>query len=211
MAFYHGPRIVTNGLIMLFDAVNPKSYPGSGTAWNDLLGNYTGTITGGTTSLTNGHMDLGPSGLVQINWGNGINPFSEEYTMIGLIKAPLITGAGMWLDYGTNGTNQRFYSSLNDLGTQAEGFADIPARDTDWHMNTIVTNGSGNISLFQDDYQLEESRTVTSYTIGSNFELGGRASYYWDGLFDYWAVYDRALTKDEILQNYNALKGRYQV
>jgi hypothetical protein len=36
MAFYHSPRIVTDGLIAYFDALNPKSYPGSGTLLYDL-------------------------------------------------------------------------------------------------------------------------------------------------------------------------------
>jgi hypothetical protein len=32
MAVYAGPKIVEDGLIMYLDAVNQKSYPGSGTS-----------------------------------------------------------------------------------------------------------------------------------------------------------------------------------
>lgn len=49
MAFHYNPRIMRNNLTLHLDAANPKSYSGSGTAWNDLSGegnNYTmyGTV-----------------------------------------------------------------------------------------------------------------------------------------------------------------------
>ena len=56
MTLAHGASIVTDGLNMLLDAANPRSYPGSGTAWNDISGNgNTGVITGPPTyTATNG-------------------------------------------------------------------------------------------------------------------------------------------------------------
>ena len=39
MGLAHSPRIVTDGLVLLLDAGNTKSYPGSGTTWSDLSGN----------------------------------------------------------------------------------------------------------------------------------------------------------------------------
>ena len=47
MGHYFNPNIVTEGLILNIDASNPRSYPGSGTAINDLSGsNANGTING---------------------------------------------------------------------------------------------------------------------------------------------------------------------
>ena len=43
----HSPRIVTNGLVLCLDAANPKSYPGSGTAWTDLVSSNNGTLQNG--------------------------------------------------------------------------------------------------------------------------------------------------------------------
>lgn len=46
MATLYSPKIVTDGLVMYLDAANPRSYPRSGTAWNDISGNnITGTRT----------------------------------------------------------------------------------------------------------------------------------------------------------------------
>ena len=39
MGLFHSPKIVTDGLVTLLDAGNSKSYSGSGTALNDLIGN----------------------------------------------------------------------------------------------------------------------------------------------------------------------------
>ena len=44
MAVVYNPRIVTDGLVLALDAGNIKSYPGSGTTWNDLIGGNDATI-----------------------------------------------------------------------------------------------------------------------------------------------------------------------
>ncbi len=56
MAFNFSPKIVTGGLILYLDAANIKSYPGTGTTWNDLgRGAYSGTLVNGPTfSSANG-------------------------------------------------------------------------------------------------------------------------------------------------------------
>jgi hypothetical protein len=44
MSLSHSPSIITNGLSLCLDAANSKSYPGSGTAVNDLVGNNNFTL-----------------------------------------------------------------------------------------------------------------------------------------------------------------------
>ena len=39
MGLFHSPKIITDGLVLLLDAANPKSYSGSGSDWLDLSGN----------------------------------------------------------------------------------------------------------------------------------------------------------------------------
>ena len=39
MGLFHSPKIITDGLVLLLDAGNPKSYSGSGNDWLDLSGN----------------------------------------------------------------------------------------------------------------------------------------------------------------------------
>ena len=56
MALNHGPKLVTDGLVLWMDAADRTSYPGSGTTWTDLTRNgYNGTLTNGPTfSSANG-------------------------------------------------------------------------------------------------------------------------------------------------------------
>ena len=52
IAYYGG--IVTNGLVLDLDAAKKDSYPGTGTAWNDISGNSNnGTLTNGPTFNSN--------------------------------------------------------------------------------------------------------------------------------------------------------------
>ena len=44
MGLGHSSSLATNGLMFCLDAKNPKSYPGSGTTWTDLIGGRQGTI-----------------------------------------------------------------------------------------------------------------------------------------------------------------------
>ncbi len=55
MGFYRGPNIVTDELKFAVDAGSERSYPGSGTAWDDLIGNNNGGLTNSPTfSAVNG-------------------------------------------------------------------------------------------------------------------------------------------------------------
>ena len=47
MSTYFGPEISTDGLALLLDAGNPRSYPGTGTTWFDISG------SGGTNFTIN--------------------------------------------------------------------------------------------------------------------------------------------------------------
>jgi hypothetical protein len=50
MSLNRGPKIITDGLILCYDAADTKSYSGSGTAWNDRTRfKQNGTLTNGPT------------------------------------------------------------------------------------------------------------------------------------------------------------------
>ena len=54
MGMVHGPNIVTDGLIMMLDAGNTKSYSGSGSTWYDLVGSDDTTLYNSPTHSTDG-------------------------------------------------------------------------------------------------------------------------------------------------------------
>ena len=56
MAFSRGPSIITDGLVFTLDALNHKSYNGSGTTWYDLSsGNYNATLNNTPTYSSDGY------------------------------------------------------------------------------------------------------------------------------------------------------------
>ena len=56
MAVLYNPGIVTDGLVLCLDAANPKSYPGSGTAWVEMcrISNNATLVNGPTFDSSNG-------------------------------------------------------------------------------------------------------------------------------------------------------------
>jgi len=58
MAFSHSPKIPTDTLIVCYDAMNPKSYPGTGTTWKDLASGYDLTLNSSATWNSSGYMNF---------------------------------------------------------------------------------------------------------------------------------------------------------
>ena len=143
MALVHGAgQIVVRGLVLYLDAASPRSYPGSGAAWNDLSGNgINGTLTNGPTynSSNGGSLvfdgldDFGSTSCSQFQSGN--NPFTMEVWF-------------RWFGDGTN-TNDILFAYGNDVG---------PNRNP-----VLIINSSNGI-----DFSLGGSGLVSSSTIQTN-------------------------------------------
>ena len=67
MSLHHYPKIVTNGLVLCLDAANPSSYPGTGTTWNDLIGNTNSTLVNGPTYSSSNAGTITISGMYYVH------------------------------------------------------------------------------------------------------------------------------------------------
>ncbi len=212
MALSHSPSIVTSNLIACFDPGNPRTYPGSGTTIRDASGNgYTGTLTNGPAySSVNGGVFVldGVNDFIDIP----INLASTNYTVIGAARY-------------TGGSNQRIISAKNNnwlLGHwgnttenyYAEGWVSGVAAgptDTNWR----IYAGTGNIA--GDSYSMYVNGVLTAGpnangAAGPNgFALGssGGTSEFSAGQMGILLVYNTVLTETQIIQNFNAYRGRY--
>ena len=85
MSISIGGKIVTDGLVIHLDALNPRSYPGSGTNWIDLTPyNNTGSFLNVTPSVTNGYASFtgeDDTSRVLIDNINEINVATEYVTV----------------------------------------------------------------------------------------------------------------------------------
>jgi hypothetical protein len=221
MGFSRGPSIVKDGLVLYLDAANQKSYPGSGTTWNDLSGN------GNNGTLLNGvgfdGANLGSLVFDEVDDYITVNNFNvnNSITVEGWFNvkksswAPIIgnwnsTGNGdSWLLTKNSSNIMSFYvrfnastgDVINDTQTTTNGV---------WQQYVGVFNNF-NLSLYKNGF-LVNSKTTTSNTLHQNsleIWLGRFSSFYFQGNIGNCKVYNRALTPQEILQNYNATKGRY--
>jgi hypothetical protein len=84
MGLGHSPSIVRDGLVLYLDAANPKSYPGSGTTWFDLMGSNNGTFINGATHNSNnlgGVLLDGVDDYVSLSNPQTLNPGSNSFTV----------------------------------------------------------------------------------------------------------------------------------
>jgi hypothetical protein len=214
MATLYSPKIVTNGLVLCLDAGNNKSYPSSGTTWNDLSGNNNaGTLVNGPTfnsanggsivfDGTNDYISsilsssLGTQFSISVwfkknnnNTGNPIN-FQGSPSFELLVDASNQTN--IW-----DGSNH-FYSFTTTVGT--------------WYNMTVVKN-STNFLLYVNNILSPVLNFASSYNnTNANLIIGKHptlSANYIDGNIARVSIYNRALSESEVLQNYNANKGRF--
>jgi hypothetical protein len=229
--FNHSPRIVTNGLVLCLDAANPKSYGGSGTVWKDLSGNgNNGTLTNGPT------FDSGNGGSIVFDGTDDrvliTSPFGDvdwstiPWTFSSFMKLDTTGNRALVCLNSANNTHyvvnnvfftdkkSYWYFIKNSVPTQTNFTQTIGVFDINeiFHF-TMVYNGLGlstqNIFFYKNGTQLTTSSGGSAaITNSSGIQLGG-TNYRLDGNVYEFMLYNRALTPQEIQQNFNATKNRF--
>ena len=220
MAYQNGPKIVTSGLVLYLDAGNPKSYPGSGTAWTDLSGNgNNGTLTNGPTFSSNGKGSIVLDGVDDYIITNYSNNASE--TTFELVVNPLnvSTGASKVFLGKTGGTNN-YWIGLH--GTDSSiifnpngGLLDsdiIPNTSSFYFITATSTATQRRIYVNGDFKKLAAASSVPSPTGRLCIGVYGEELTF-DTAFAISSlkVYERVLSATEILNNYNVTKGRFKL
>ena len=221
---YHG-GLVTDGLILHLDAARKPSYPGSGDVCYDLTPNqYTGSLVNGTTFEKNRNSGTfsfdGSNDYIEIGYEGDLSTNSYTFsfaakhrgfrnnrrTMMGLSSgsqyAFFTYNMQIWesdtqfLSFYGNGSSYTTYTfNLDQPFYEWNYFTSV---QTPTSMHTYV-NGV-----------LKSS--ITSVTLRNDFDriwIGQRGGQYWTGWIPEFRMYNRALSAEEVLQNYNALKGRF--
>ena len=116
-----GIDIVTDDLVFYVDAANKRSYPGSGTTVNNLMGSDTGTLTNGTAFSsdnkgyfdfdgTNDYIDFGDNDIY--TFGDGSN--DSAMTISSWANADDISGFTMVSKYFNYAGEYQFYVATDD-------------------------------------------------------------------------------------------------
>ena len=220
MSYANGPKIVTDGLVLYLDAANRKSYPLSGSTIYDLSGNGNNGTFGASTaaptfSSVNGGVlnfdggdDISLTSSSDFAPGTGdfsfqcwINPSSwpSSWGPIFVVKS---TG-GLWIGKGSTAIFVlRAYSVANYIEH------DLPTTSTWTHIS--ITREGTSAKLYYNG-SLVDSGTTSQNFIQANASIGtdGGSPHFYGKIPHVMLYKGKALSANEVQQNYNALKGRY--
>jgi hypothetical protein len=223
-------KIVTNGLVLALDAADRNSYPGSGTTWRDLSGNNNnGTLTNGPTfSSANGgsiftdgtddFISTPYSGSAADSytfsvWFNNDN-YSETKYILNRGRDGAGNGWSLYLVITTDGIAQAgvvpTVPSVVGIGTTGTIIQSL----NKWYYITGVWTAGSSIQCYVngvlDGTELTSSTSLRTSTNG--WSIGSiSTSLFTSGYNAVAQVYNRVLTTQEILQNYNAQKSRFNL
>jgi len=238
MANLYGPRIVTDGLVLHLDAGNRKSYPGSGTTWYDLSGQdnhlyWTSPAPSFTTyqgipviDTTNVSSSL--RSVISTTY-NGFRTLTQTYSACSFFRPNATTSGKILFSFGPAnntcsgqnihpiaiGSNGKFTGgSCGALGTWNSSSGISPTTTQFWY---LCTTFDGTTERVYVNGILDKSNAMSSSTpvsVDNKISLGwirnDGASYTMSASISNISVYtNKVLTLQEILQNYNATKGRF--
>jgi hypothetical protein len=239
MSYANGPKIVTDGLVLCLDAANRKSYPGTGTAWNDLSGN------GNNGVLRNGPQYIANNGGIFDFDGtdDGVRITSSDWC-----QANTSLSVFAWIyRQGEAQVNNHYLSIVNNsddsilqygfsfyvrpaltYGSKLSGWTKainngatttfdtnyVISLNTWYYVGMTVQSASTSTIKYYGNGNLISSHSVSgqrfnNITKTSIGQFAERNEYEFNGYIPQVSIYNRVLSANEVQQNYNALKGRY--
>jgi hypothetical protein len=225
MGLNYNPTIVPDGLVMYLDPANSRSYSGSGNTWYDLSGNSLNATLVNSPSYTTSNIGTfvldGRSNYFTLP-NNSILSLSE-FTISIWVKTLQLNADQYLVDTSSNlnyGYGYSFRIRSNNTirfwAYDANTLLDTTATVNSNTWYNIVVSYS-NFSKTQKIYINGELSASNQHTnsfvladvqylrIGNSQVLGG----YTKGVVGQTHFYNRELSSSEVLQNYNATKGRY--
>jgi hypothetical protein len=223
----YGPSIVREGLVLHLDAANTKSYPGTGTVWKDLsgLGNN-GTLINGTEYSADNKGNMLFDGVndsasfVVSDDISGNNPWTISI-WANVNSTENGTGRQGWLIW--QGPGGQTVNQLIAMGVTS-GSIEVAHWGNDtiftgaevvfdgWAMYTCTFDGTSEYVYVNDLQSGGPKNTTLSITTGTWY-LGSRAlsSDFLNTRISVFNLYNRALSESEVKQNFEAIRGRYNI
>jgi hypothetical protein len=215
MGIAYNTSIVSDGLVYALDAANSRSYPGTGLTAFGLIG-LNGTLTNGT-------------GFTSSNYGSFIFDGTNDYMNFSSYT-PDANTINIWVNFknykngpivyvGDDTYNSAlwswsffmvmpiFYIRANP-GPFAN-FNETPPLNT-WINYTLVRNNGSNISIaYKNGVSFGSTTDSTTTNTYPNMRFGIAGGQAANFNLSQVLIYNRALSAQEIRQNYNATKKRY--
>ena len=227
--YYKGP-IVTSGLTLALDAGNLVSYGGTNTTVYDLTPNANnGTLTNGPifslnrggTFTFDGADDrislpnveaLRPSAFTATAWVNCVAADGNQKTIFSSYYQLPVAGFAFQLWNGSNGNNKvRFFVGNNNTYQDYTGSLNVPVNT--WNYITVSYDGTSTMRIYVNG--VADSTSSWSggcvYNASNNLVQVGSVinTGYFPGSISNLQFYNRALSANEVVQNYNAYRNKF--
>ena len=216
--------IVTDGLVLNLDAGFTPSYPTAGTVWYDLSGNgNNGTLYNDTaySSVNGGSLIFdGVDDEVIVPNSSSIN-VTDNVTVCmwvkvsssnnGSIKVLLSKYPNKGWEFVTNSSGKVGFHGRNGDGTYYYGYTSFGIYDNNWYFLTGQKTGLYWKMWVNDTLE----QNVVANTVGDishtvNLRVANEnGGYDASETVSTIMLYNRVLSESEIIQNYNAQKGRF--
>ena len=207
------PKIVTNGLVLYLDAGQSTSYNG-GTTWTDLSGRgNNGTLVNGVGYNGSNGGSLSFDGVNDyVNCGNPSISVGK-ITVSAWVKISTLNITQHIVDSSSNswhlavlGTNRPYLWNDSTYHQSSQ----VLLSNT-WYMLTGVQSSTSDIYVNGVLSQsISDNRNVTTNNVNiGRWQSNGLRLF--NGNIAQVSIYNRALTAEEIQQNFNALRGRFGI
>jgi len=217
---YNRPQIVTNGLVLCLDAGDVQSYSGSGTTWTDRSGNGNDVTLYNSPTFTTDNKGslnfdeandygktssttvLNSSSYTKIAW------FRPEEACANIISGGSYSQHAFWMA----GTNHTLSAGHNNSWYRVS-YRPNPSGDMvgQWWCGAVTFNTTSGWVLYMNGDQVNTSSDTTVISGNGIIRIGAYndASNLFNGDINIVQIYNRVLTAGEVLQNYNATRGRF--
>lgn len=229
MAASSGPDIIDDGLVFCVDAKNTKSYIGSGTTFTDIGSGIDGTVYNATFD-SSGYFGLDGSGdYISLDGFSSKLVGMSNFTLSLWFRYHTGSGYVYLLSMGDGSLNwnvKKWHVSLNrstnkfwwgSYGSEENVNDNCGSAMTNNTIYNVVFNSDGTIykdgvsdATNKTDVGFNNCQTINYFNIGALKMSGGiYGSQQANTRVYQMGIYNRVLTASEVLQNYNALKGRF--
>lgn len=227
MSVFSGPEIPNSGMIFQVDAANLRSYPGSGTTWNDVSGygatctlynsmSYTYPYFHNFTGLTGNYIGMNMTAGLASLFSLGTGDFTFSYWVY--FNTLSVSFQGL-LSIGPSNNNLFRVYTATQLSVIIGGTGYTPTVPTlsinKWTNIAIVRQG-GNMTIYVDKVANTPTASVTGSISVSSNDPGyiGNPNFVGqplEGRMSVFQAYNRALSAAEISTSFDALRDRYNV
>lgn len=240
MAQYFSPKISTNDLKMYLDASNNKSYSGTGVAWYDLSSNSNnGALTNNPvftrTRLGEINFDGTDDYVSVVNNSNILmSSTTEQYTAEVIFRSQSSSSKGncalfdqyryyLYYAYSSNTAYFQYITSAyngSNYPTSTLTLSGLNPKGS-WNHAVFTYTKSGSNATVTGYVNGNYAGAVTALSLGTypnqtNAMIGnsyhaGLNYYAFDGSIAVVKVYAKTLTAIEVLQNFEATRGRFGI